>query len=120
MLWWQKKDATKSPNHQSPPNKLSGNRNHILLMKKTVSLKVSGKVQGVGFRYYTKKKAQECNVNGFVQNKPDGSVYIEANGEKIDIDTFTDWCIRGPDWARVIESRISELPDQEWDGFSIN
>lgn len=88
-------------------------------MKKTVSIKVSGKVQGVGFRYYTKKKAQECNVNGFVQNKPDGSVYIEAHGEKIDIDTFTDWCKRGPDWARVLDISISELPDKERDGFKI-
>ncbi|MCD6178889.1 MAG: acylphosphatase [Bacteroidales bacterium] len=88
-------------------------------MKKTVSIKISGKVQGVGFRYYTKKKAKECHVNGFVQNKPDGSVYIEAHGEKIDVDTFIDWCKRGPDWARVLESRISELPNQKWDGFEV-
>lgn len=88
-------------------------------MKKTVSIIVSGRVQGVGFRYYTKKKAQECNVNGFVQNKTDGSVYIEANGKKIDIETFIDWCKKGPSWARVIESRISELPNQEWEGFAV-
>ncbi len=88
-------------------------------MKRTVSIKVSGRVQGVGFRYYTKKKAQECGVNGFVQNKSDGSVYIEAHGEKIGIDTFTDWCKQGPSWARVVDIQICELPNQEWDGFEV-
>ena len=88
-------------------------------MKKTASIKISGKVQGVGFRYYTKKKAEECSINGFVQNKADGSVYIEAHGEKIDVETFTDWCKKGPDWARVLDTRISELPNKEWDGFKI-
>lgn len=88
-------------------------------MKKTVSIKVSGKVQGVGFRYYTKKKAEEYTINGFVQNKADGSVYIEANGEKIDMDTFVDWCKKGPSWARVLDIRISELPNQEWNGFTV-
>ncbi len=86
---------------------------------KTVSIQVSGRVQGVGFRYYTRKKAEECKVNGFVQNKTDGSVYIEASGETIDIDTFIDWCKQGPAWARVLDIRISELPVQEWDGFEI-
>lgn len=88
-------------------------------MRKTVSINISGRVQGVGFRYYTRKKASECNVNGFVQNKGDGSVYIEANGETIDIDAFIDWCKQGPIWAKVIDSRISELPNREWNGFEI-
>lgn len=88
-------------------------------MIRTVSIKVSGRVQGVGFRYYTRKKAAECNVNGFVQNKSDGSVYIEANGESIDIDTFIDWCKQGPTWARVNNSAISELPNRDWEDFSI-
>jgi len=89
------------------------------MMRKTVSINISGRVQGVGFRYYARKKAEECNVNGFVQNKPDGSVYIEASGETIDIDTFIDWCKKGPTWARVENCRISEFPDQEWKGFEI-
>lgn len=45
-----------------------------------VSLKVSGKVQGVAFRYMTKFVADQLGVNGTVQNLGDGSVYIEANG----------------------------------------
>lgn len=88
-------------------------------MKKTASITVSGRVQGVGFRYYTKKKATECNVSGFVQNKSDGSVYIEASGETLDIETFIDWCKRGPSWARVSEIKISEFPYKAWSTFEI-
>ncbi len=77
---------------------------------KTIQIKVSGKVQGVGFRYYTQKKAHEFNIKGFVQNMPDGSVYIEAEGEDLDVDTFADWCAQGPQWARVLKSTKSELP----------
>ena len=77
---------------------------------KAIQINVKGKVQGVGFRYYTKQKAEECHIKGFVQNKADGSVYIEAEGENVDVSTFADWCQRGPEWSRVIECNISEMP----------
>ena len=51
-------------------------------MKKAVILKISGRVQNVGFRYHTRKKAQEMGISGFVKNQVDGSVYIEAEGEE--------------------------------------
>lgn len=89
-------------------------------MRKTISITISGRVQGVGFRYYTRKKASECAIVGFVQNKANGSVYIEASGEEIDIDTFTDWCKQGPTWARVLEIKISELPSKQWGAFEIH
>lgn len=88
-------------------------------MRKTISIRILGRVQGVGFRYYTKKKALEFTISGFVQNKPDGSVYIEATGESIDIETFNDWCKRGPSWAKVTDFVLSELPLKEWDNFEI-
>ncbi len=88
-------------------------------MKKTVSIQVFGRVQGVGFRYYAKKKALDCNVNGFVQNQSDGSVYMEASSETIDIETFIDWCKQGPSWARVSKTAIQELPLREWIGFEV-
>jgi acylphosphatase len=79
-------------------------------MKKAMSIRVHGKVQNVGFRYYTVKTAAQFMIHGFVQNEPDGTVYIEAEGEAADIDTFTDWCRRGPDWARVESLDIQEIP----------
>ncbi len=50
------------------------------MSKKAIILRVTGRVQGVGFRYYAQKKALELGVNGYVRNRPDGSVYIEAEG----------------------------------------
>ncbi|HAG15425.1 MAG TPA: acylphosphatase [Bacteroidales bacterium] len=89
-------------------------------MRKTISIRILGRVQGVGFRYYTKKKAIEFTISGFVQNKPDGSVYIEATGEAIDIETFADWCKQGPSWARVNDFLRNDLPLKEWNRFEIN
>ena len=80
-------------------------------MKKAVLIKVTGRVQGVGFRYYTQKKALELSLDGFVRNKSDGSVYIEAEGDAKNIDEFVDWCNHGPEWARVdkLEKQFSNL-----------
>lgn len=88
-------------------------------MDKGVILKVYGRVQGVGFRFYTQKKALELNLNGFVRNKPNGSVYIEAEGKEKDIEEFTDWCQQGPEWARVtkLEKQYSNPVGHE--GFNI-
>jgi len=86
---------------------------------KAVQITVKGKVQGVGFRYYTKQKAEECKLIGFVQNKVDGSVYIEAQGAKLDVDTFADWCRLGPEWSRVIECNISEMPLASFNKFEV-
>lgn len=86
---------------------------------RTIQLKVIGKVQGVGFRYYTNRKANEFNIKGFVQNKTDGSVYIEDEGEEIDMDTFIDWVHQGPSWSRVQKVIKSELPFKGFIDFQI-
>lgn len=86
---------------------------------KTLQLKVIGRVQGVGFRYYTNKKAQEFKIRGFVQNQTDGSVFIEAEGAEIDVDTFVDWVHKGPMWARVQKVIVSEIPARDFKDFQI-
>lgn len=87
---------------------------------KGVILKVYGKVQGVGFRFYTQKEALELGLKGFVQNKPDGSVYIEAEGESDKLERFILWCEEGPSWARVtkVEKQFVPVLDRD-EGFSI-
>ncbi|GAY72859.1 acylphosphatase [Lentilactobacillus kosonis] len=57
-------------------------------MKKTVDIVVSGLVQGVGFRYYTTKLANQLLIQGFVENVPDGTVHIVASGEAIALNNF--------------------------------
>jgi len=88
-------------------------------MKKAVALKITGKVQGVGFRWHTKQTADALNISGFVKNQYDGSVYVEAVGEDYAIEQFTEWCKQGPSWARVDKVNLSNLPLFEANGFKI-
>jgi len=80
------------------------------MKNKAVILKIYGKVQGVGFRFYTHKKAQELDLTGFVQNKADGSVYIEADGDADKLELFILWCDEGPSWARVTKVEKQFVP----------
>lgn len=89
------------------------------MSKKSLIIKVFGKVQGVGFRHYTMKKAHELKLTGFVQNKADGSVYIEAEGDKNKIDEFADWVKEGPTWARVDDVSIQETGDLGYNEFRV-
>lgn len=55
---------------------------------KTVTMKVTGLVQGVGFRWTTQMVAQELGITGTVKNNPDGSVSIVAQGEELPLEHF--------------------------------
>ncbi|MBU1369363.1 MAG: acylphosphatase [Bacteroidetes bacterium] len=88
-------------------------------MKKAARIQVYGRVQGVGFRFYTQQKAIELNLSGYVQNKSDGSVAIEAEGEAEKLDEFIHWCHNGPSWARVQEVKYSMMPPFNYIKFEI-
>ncbi len=87
--------------------------------KKGVILRIYGRVQGVGFRYYTQKKALELGIDGYVRNMPDGSVYVEAEGERGNLERFVLWCETGPDWARVSKVEKQFCPPKGYNGFEI-
>jgi acylphosphatase len=87
--------------------------------KKAVILQVYGRVQGVGFRFYTQRKAQELEICGFVQNRSDGSVYIEAEGNPDALEQFIYWCDGGPSWARVSEVKKQFMPVRDYKEFRI-
>ena len=55
---------------------------------KTVTMKVTGLVQGVGFRWTTQMIAQELGITGTVKNNTDGSVSIVAQGEELPLEHF--------------------------------
>jgi acylphosphatase len=63
--------------------------------------RVEGRVQGVGFRYYTQREAQELGLCGWVQNLADGSVAFEVSGEETQVRAFLEWLGRGPRLAEV-------------------
>ena len=68
-------------------------------------------MQGVSFRAAAKAVADQLGVKGNVKNLPDGDVYIEAEGDKMAIEMFMDFCNEGPENAVVnhVESHESEL-----------
>jgi acylphosphatase len=86
---------------------------------KHISIKISGKVQGVFFRASTKDIAIKLGITGFVQNEKDGSVYIEAEGKDEDLQKFVAWCHRGPSHAEVKIVRIEEGSIQGFSRFEI-
>jgi len=88
-------------------------------MKKAAIIKVYGRVQGVGFRFYTNKKALELSISGYVQNKADGSVYIEAEGNETDLQTFINWVNIGTQWARVSKVETQFVPPLNIDNFQM-
>jgi len=88
-------------------------------MKKACILKIYGRVQNVGFRYHTQKSAESHNIKGFVKNQPDGSVYVEAEGDEVNLDHFVLWCHEGPRWARVDRVEIQSAPVQGYEGFVV-
>ena len=81
--------------------------------------KIYGKVQNVGFRFYTHKTALKYNIKGFVKNENDGSVYVEAEGDALNILAFEFWCKQGPKWSRVDDFKSSDKPVQNFFDFSI-
>ena len=82
--------------------------------------KVTGRVQGVGFRYFVYQKANELDIKGWVKNLPDGGVLIRAQAEKTDLETFADYLKIGPARARVDKLIISELKVlTDFDNFSV-
>ena len=75
---------------------------------KHLNLRISGRVQFVGFRAGTERAALEYGIKGIVKNLPDGSVYVEAEGEDTAISAFTAWCKKGTPWSKVDKVEISE------------
>ena len=66
-----------------------------------LDLVIQGRVQGVGYRYSAKMKAESLGILGSVQNLSDGSVFVTAQGEKEAMDHFVRWCFKGPTGAIV-------------------
>lgn len=72
-------------------------------LKEHYRITVIGRVQGVWFRKYTKDQADLLKIMGFVQNKQDGCVYIEAEGDKQNLEEFIDWLYQGSPMSKVKE-----------------
>ncbi len=80
----------------------------IFFKMRCVKVLIEGEVQGVLFRHYTKKKADELNIKGYVKNLPDCSVEAVFCGEDEKINQIIDFCKKGPSLAKVTNINIEE------------
>jgi acylphosphatase len=78
-----------------------------------LSFRISGKVQGVGYRWFVKETAARHSVAGWVRNALDGSVEGEAKGGIPAIDGFLKELKSGHPWAAVEKAETQEMLDQE-------
>jgi len=74
-------------------------------------LLISGRVQGVAFRYYTVNNAQNLGIKGWVRNCWDNRVEIVAEGKEDKVKELIDWCYQGP------RSAIVEKVDLKWEKY---
>ena len=71
---------------------------------------ISGRVQGVNFRYFTQQNAIKFGIQGYVKNLPDGRVEIVAEGDKATLDRFVTILWKGPSAAKVEAVKVEEHP----------
>jgi acylphosphatase len=89
-------------------------------MQKRVNIIVKGLVQGVGYRYFTYKKASEFDLKGYVKNLTDGSVEVGVEGEDNMIHDFVRDLKIGPFNSKVNSLIIEEFPSKkEFSDFMI-
>lgn len=82
-------------------------------------IRLTGLVQGVFFRAWTRDEARRLGVNGWVRNCPDGSVEAHVEGAAEDIRTLIDRMRVGPPGARVEDVQANEAAVEDVDGFEV-
>jgi acylphosphatase len=81
---------------------------------KTVTMRVTGLVQGVGFRWTTQMIAQELGITGTVKNNPDGSVSIVAQGDELPLEHFIKKIKTSPSVAAHVDHvDLKTIPNTE-------
>ncbi len=87
---------------------------------RTVHIFVQGRVQAVGFRYYTLTQAQSIGVKGWVKNRNDGRVEIIAQGGEEPVESFIQSVKKGPRFSHVEDMKVEDLDNStEYRSFEI-
>lgn len=82
--------------------------------------RVTGRVQGVGFRHFTAQQARRLGVDGWVRNERDGSVRVIAEGPRSALEEFLDRLEEGPGGARVLDVQPDwTAASGEFSGFTV-
>jgi acylphosphatase len=80
-----------------------------MIMTRRVRAIITGRVQGVSYRAATAIEARRLGVVGWVRNRGDGCVELEAEGDAAAVAELLAWCAHGPPAARVANVAIQEL-----------
>ena len=83
---------------------------------KTLHLQIEGRVQGVWFRESMRREAERLGVDGWVRNRPDGSVEAVVQGADEAVAALVAWTKKGPPLAHVERVELSET-EGEYSGF---
>jgi len=75
-------------------------------------IRVSGRVQGVGYRVSLQDEARKLGVSGWVRNRRDGTVEAVLQGSPASVDALIAWARQGPPGSRVTELKESAAPDE--------
>ncbi len=78
--------------------------------RRRVKAEIIGDVQGVGFRLFAEAHGRRLGLHGYVRNRYDGAVEVEAEGSTGDLERFVELMRQGPRMARVHDVRVSWLP----------
>lgn len=82
-------------------------------------IQIYGKVQGIGFRIFALKNANDFAISGFVRNEPDGSLTIEGQGDPKMLKRFIESCKHGPELARIDRFIVEDMPPKRVYTFSV-
>lgn len=87
---------------------------------KTYKILVSGRVQGVGFRYFSQSRASKYNIKGFIRNIYDNKVEIVCQGEEEELEQFINEVRKGPAFSVVSDIEKEEIKKpQKYNSFDI-
>ena len=78
---------------------------------KTIRVTIEGVVQNVFFREYTRRKAEELNLKGWVRNVPDGSVESVITGDNESVKAMVSWFHQGSPHSKVRQVTVEEHSD---------
>jgi acylphosphatase len=78
--------------------------------RRRLKAEIMGHVQGVGFRVFAEREARRHGLHGYVRNRYDGAVEVEAEGQASDLEQFLDALRQGPRLARVQDVRAGWMP----------
>jgi len=80
----------------------------VIHMKKRIHVFISGRVQGVFFRYTSKELAEQLGVTGWIRNLPDGRVEAVVEGDEDKVEEMLEFFHKGPPLARVDKVEVIE------------